>query len=105
MSETKTMQNENTRRPRMDVEVAGLKFRNPVMPASGTFGYGEEYAPYLDLNQLGAVVTKGLSLIDATWAHDPSRCGTRFGLGHSRIPTTGICSRVSSPESPDTATP
>jgi len=46
----------------MDVEVAGIKFRNPVMPASGTFGYGQEYAPYLDLNQLGAIVTKGLSL-------------------------------------------
>lgn len=62
MSENRTMQKENSQRPRMDVEVAGLKFRNPVMPASGTFGYGEEYAPYLDLNQLGAIVTKGLSL-------------------------------------------
>jgi len=44
------------------VEIAGLKLRNPVMPASGTFGYGEEFAPYLDLNRLGAIVTKGLSL-------------------------------------------
>lgn len=60
MAENGTMQ--KTQRPRMEVEVAGLKFRNPVMPASGTFGYGEEYSPYLELNQLGAIVTKGLSL-------------------------------------------
>lgn len=44
------------------VEIAGLKLKNPVMVASGTFGYGEEYAPYIDLNRLGAIVTKGLSL-------------------------------------------
>jgi dihydroorotate dehydrogenase (NAD+) catalytic subunit len=50
------------KRPNMAVEIAGIKFRNPVMPASGTFGYGEEYAPFLDLEKIGAVVTKGLSL-------------------------------------------
>ncbi len=44
------------------MEIAGIKLKNPVMPASGTFGYGEEYAPYLDLERLGAIVTKGLSL-------------------------------------------
>lgn len=44
------------------VEVAGIKLKNPVMVASGTFGYGEEYSPYIDLNRLGAIVTKGLSL-------------------------------------------
>jgi len=46
----------------MAVEIAGIKLRNPVMPASGTFGYGEEYAPFLDLEKIGAIVTKGLSL-------------------------------------------
>jgi dihydroorotate dehydrogenase (NAD+) catalytic subunit len=50
------------KRPSLAVEVAGLKLRNPVMPASGTFGYGQEFAPYLDLQRLGAIVTKGLSL-------------------------------------------
>jgi dihydroorotate dehydrogenase (NAD+) catalytic subunit len=40
----------------------GLFLKNPVMTASGTFGYGEEYAPFVDLNLLGAVVVKGLSL-------------------------------------------
>lgn len=46
----------------MAVEIAGLKLKNPVMTASGTFGYGEEYADYIDLNKLGAIVVKGLSL-------------------------------------------
>ena len=56
----KTATKEN--RPNLAVEIAGIKLKNPVMPASGTFGYGEEYASYLDLENLGAIVTKGLSL-------------------------------------------
>ena len=39
-----------------------LDLRNPIMVASGTFGYGVEYAQLLDLNQLGAVVVKGIRL-------------------------------------------
>jgi dihydroorotate dehydrogenase (NAD+) catalytic subunit len=46
----------------MDVHLGRLKLKNPVMTASGTFGYGEEYADYVDLNRLGAIVVKGLSL-------------------------------------------
>ncbi len=46
----------------MSVKIGRLKLKNPVMTASGTFGYGEEYADYVDLNKLGAVVVKGLSL-------------------------------------------
>jgi dihydroorotate dehydrogenase (NAD+) catalytic subunit len=46
----------------LSVEIAGIKMRNPVMTASGTFGYGEEFSPYLNLESLGAIVTKGLSL-------------------------------------------
>ncbi|MDI9569783.1 MAG: dihydroorotate dehydrogenase [Pseudomonadota bacterium] len=45
----------------MGVEIGSLRLKNPVMTASGTFGYGEEYAPYVDLNRLGAIVVKGLS--------------------------------------------
>jgi len=45
----------------LSVNIAGLELKNPVMTASGTFGYGEEYAAFLDLNRLGAVVVKGLS--------------------------------------------
>jgi len=46
----------------MGVDIGGLKLKNPVMTASGTFGYGEEYTSYLDLNRLGAIIVKGLSL-------------------------------------------
>jgi dihydroorotate dehydrogenase (NAD+) catalytic subunit len=50
-------------KPRMSVHIGGgLVIKNPVMTASGTFGYGEEYAPYVDLNRLGAVIVKGISL-------------------------------------------
>ncbi len=45
----------------MAVSLGRLKLNNPVMTASGTFGYGEEYAGYVDLNKLGAIVVKGLS--------------------------------------------
>ncbi len=48
--------------PDLAVAIGGLTLKNPVMTASGTFGYGEEYAPFVDLNRLGAVVVKGLSL-------------------------------------------
>jgi dihydroorotate dehydrogenase (NAD+) catalytic subunit len=46
----------------MSVEVAGIKMRNPVMTASGTFGYGAEFADYMNLESIGAMITKGLSL-------------------------------------------
>ena len=46
----------------MSVEIGSLKQRNPVMTASGTFGYGEEFSQYVDLEKIGAFVTKGLSL-------------------------------------------
>jgi len=49
-------------KPDMTVEVAGIKMRNPVMTASGTFGYGAEFADYLNLESIGAMITKGLSL-------------------------------------------
>ncbi len=49
-------------KPDMTVNLAGMLLRNPVMTASGTFGYGEEFAEYVDLESIGAFVTKGLSL-------------------------------------------
>lgn len=48
--------------PQMAVQIGRLRLKNPVMTASGTFGYGQEYADYVDLNRLGAIVVKGLSL-------------------------------------------
>lgn len=46
----------------MGVELAGLRLKNPIITASGTFGYGLEFMPYGDLRELGAIVVKGLSL-------------------------------------------
>lgn len=47
--------------PDMKVTIAGVEFQNPVMTASGTFGSGIEYSEFVDLNRLGAVVTKGVA--------------------------------------------
>ncbi|HJV35304.1 dihydroorotate dehydrogenase [Geomonas sp.] len=49
-------------KPDMSVEIAGIKMRNPVMTASGTFGYGSEFADYMNLESIGAMISKGLSL-------------------------------------------
>jgi len=44
------------------VDLAGIKMKNPIMVASGTFGYGEEYSNFIDLSELGAIVTKSITL-------------------------------------------
>jgi dihydroorotate dehydrogenase (NAD+) catalytic subunit len=48
--------------PDLTVDIGGLKLHNPVMTASGTFGYAREYGHYIDLNRLGGIIVKGLSL-------------------------------------------
>ena len=45
-----------------EVDLCGIKMKNPVTVASGTFGYGREYSEYIDLNRLGGIVTKGTTL-------------------------------------------
>ena len=55
--------------PSLKVEVAGIQMKNPVMTASGTFGYGSEYADFIDLNQLGAVAVKGITSVP--WPGNP----------------------------------
>ncbi|MBE5825885.1 MAG: dihydroorotate dehydrogenase [Butyrivibrio sp.] len=52
------------------VEIAGVHFKNPVMTASGTFGSGMEYSDFVDLNRLGAVVTKGVA--NVPWEGNPT---------------------------------
>jgi dihydroorotate dehydrogenase (NAD+) catalytic subunit len=47
--------------PEMEIEIAGVRFQNPVWTASGTFGYGKEFSQLIDLNQLGAICVKGIS--------------------------------------------
>lgn len=49
-------------KPNLAVDIGGIRMKNPVITASGTFGFGQEYAPYLDLNRLGAIVVKGITL-------------------------------------------
>ena len=51
------------------INIAGVEFKNPVMVASGTFGSGQEYGEFVDLNKLGAVVTKGVA--DKPWPGNP----------------------------------
>ena len=46
----------------LSVEIAGIKFSNPVIAASGTFGFGREFSNYMDLNALGGISVKGLTL-------------------------------------------
>lgn len=52
------------------ITIAGVTFKNPVMTASGTFGSGMEYAEFVDLNRLGAVVTKGVA--NVPWPGNPT---------------------------------
>ena len=52
------------------VNLCGVELKNPVMVASGTFGSGEEYSEFVDLNRLGAVVTKGVANIP--WPGNPT---------------------------------
>jgi dihydroorotate dehydrogenase (NAD+) catalytic subunit len=49
-------------RPGLAVDFAGIKLKNPVLTASGTFGYGDEYKDIVDLNKLGGIIVKGVSI-------------------------------------------
>jgi dihydroorotate dehydrogenase (NAD+) catalytic subunit len=64
----------------LTVQIGHLKLKNPVMTASGTFGYGEEYAEFVDLNMLGAVVAKGISLKPMEGNPSPRICETPCGM-------------------------
>lgn len=64
----------------MKVTIAGVEFKNPVTTASGTFGSGAEYGEYVDLNKLGAVVTKGVSLVPWPGNQTPRIAETYGGM-------------------------
>ena len=64
----------------LTVNIGHLKLKNPVMTASGTFGYGEEYSEFVDLNMLGAVVVKGISLKPMEGNPPPRICETPCGM-------------------------
>ncbi len=62
------------------VSLAGVTFKNPVMTASGTFGSGQEFAEFVDLNKLGAVVTKGVASTPWTGNLTPRIAETYGGM-------------------------
>jgi dihydroorotate dehydrogenase (NAD+) catalytic subunit len=64
----------------MKVNIAGVTFNNPVMTASGTFGSGKEYSEFVDLNLLGAVITKGVSSVPWTGNPTPRIAETYGGM-------------------------
>src|SRR3970282_1512745 len=64
----------------LSVELAGVRLKNPVLVASGTFGYGIEFAEQVDLNRLGGVVVKGLSAKPMEGAPPPRLCETASGM-------------------------
>lgn len=61
---------QNGNAPDLSVNIAGIRMRHPVMVASGTFGYGPEYADLVDLNSLGAIVVKGIHSLP--WEGNPA---------------------------------
>lgn len=65
------------------VNIGGVQMKNPVTTASGTFGYGSEYAPYLDLNRLGAIVVKGITLQPRAGNPTPRLAETPAGVLNS----------------------
>lgn len=63
-----------------NVKIAGVELKNPVMPASGTFGSGKEFSDFTDLNKLGAIVTKGVSNVPWEGNNTPRIAETHSGM-------------------------
>lgn len=64
----------------LSVNIGEIRFKNPILTASGTFGYGEEYSKLIDLNKLGGMVTKSITLKPKE-GHPPARtCETSSGM-------------------------
>jgi dihydroorotate dehydrogenase (NAD+) catalytic subunit len=66
--------------PDLSVNVGALRLSNPILAASGTFGYGVEFAHLVDLNRLGGIVVKGLSIEPMAGAPAPRLCETPSGM-------------------------
>jgi len=77
------------KKPNIRVNIGGVKLRNPVMTASGTFGYASEFEKLIDLNRLGAIIVKGLSL-EPSRGNPPPRivetpCGMLNAIGLENV--------------------
>ena len=80
--------------PDLTVDIGGLKLQNPVMTASGTFGYAREFDHYIDLNRLGGIIVKGLSL-KSSKGNPPPRivetdCGMLNAIGLENVGIDGF---------------
>jgi dihydroorotate dehydrogenase (NAD+) catalytic subunit len=69
--------------PDLTLTIGKIRFKNPVMVASGTFGFGEEYEDFLSLDQLGAVISKGISLKPMMGNPPPRLFETEAGIINS----------------------
>jgi len=81
-------------RPDMKVNIGGMELQNPVLTASGTFGYAREFDHLIDLNRLGGIVVKGLSL-RPTKGNPPPRivetaCGMINAIGLENVGIEGF---------------
>jgi len=68
------------KKPDLKTNLGKLKLKNPVMTASGTFGYGREFSEFIDLSRLGAIVVKGISLKPMKGNPAPRICETPCGM-------------------------
>ena len=66
--------------PKIDTTIAGIHFQNPVLTASGTFGYGQEFAHFIDLNRLGGICVKGISAEPMSGNPSPRIYETESGM-------------------------
>jgi dihydroorotate dehydrogenase (NAD+) catalytic subunit len=67
----------------LEVEIAGIKFKNPVIAASGTYGFGREFSKFIDLNMLGGIAVKGLTLEKREGNRPPRVAETPAGILNS----------------------
>jgi dihydroorotate dehydrogenase (NAD+) catalytic subunit len=67
-------------KPDISIRIGSLQLKNPVMTASGTFGYGQEYAALIDNSVLGALITKGISLLPSSGNPSPRIIETPSGM-------------------------
>ena len=77
------------KKPNLTIKLAAIELQNPVMSASGTFGYAREFEGLVDLNRLGAIIVKGLSL-EPTKGNPPPRivetpCGMLNAIGLENV--------------------
>ena len=83
----------------LSVKIGNLELKNPVMGASGTFGFGREYEDFLDVNEIGAIVTKGVTPKPRAGnpgvriAETPSGMLNCIGLENRRSSADCFCSR------------